>query len=119
MLNGVNGVPNKITAGAWNGETWDEVKRHCGKNAGSAEAGENNKATKFYTGDKFGLFIDLRSMQDNTLHGSGLRLMNTEDGVQLEITRAPLGSGSVRFHIFIMSDAQFSIINNELESMQH
>lgn len=44
-------------------------------------------ATKFYTEDKFGLSTDLRSMEGHDLHSSGLRLVNTKDGVQLEIER--------------------------------
>ena len=31
----------------------------------------------FYAGDRFALFIDLRSMKDNDLCGSGMRLVNT------------------------------------------
>ena len=41
--------------------------------------------TKYLTGNKFGLWIDLRSMADTTLHGKGQRLVNTQDGMQLEI----------------------------------
>ena len=76
-------------------------------------------ATKFYTGDKFGLFIDLRSMKDGKMHGSGIRLVNTKDGVQLEIQRTGSGSFSVKCHIFILADAQFNILNNELESVTY
>ena len=41
--------------------------------------------TKFYTGDNFGLLIDMRSMADQSMHGSGTRIVNSTDGVQLEI----------------------------------
>ena len=55
---------------------------------------KNNKKpfidmTKFYTKDNFGLLIDLRSMHDQSLHGSGTHLMNTKDGVQLELRGKP------------------------------
>ena len=76
-------------------------------------------ATKFNTDDKFGLFIDLRSMDDNNLHGSGLWLVNTKDGVQLEIERTTSGFGNVKCHIFIISDAQFIILNKELDSVMY
>ena len=51
----VNGVPNKVYSQGIKGRhMWGEVKRHCGKSAGSAEARKSNMdATKFYTGDKF------------------------------------------------------------------
>ena len=74
---------------------------------------------KFYTKDKVGLLIDLRSMASQEMHGSGTHLINTTDGVQLEIKRDAKGSGTVNCHIFIISDAQFNIQNKQLESVQY
>lgn len=53
-------------------------------------------ATDFYAGDRFSLFINLRSMRDNDLHGSGLKLVNTKERVQLAINRKTSGSGNVK-----------------------
>ena len=75
--------------------------------------------TDFYAGDRFSLFVDLRSMGENQLHGSGLRLVNTIGGVQLTINRTTSGSGNVKCHIFNLSDAQFNIVNKELESVTY
>ena len=60
---------------------WGEVSRRFGK--------ENSamNATDFYAGDRFALFIDLRSTRDNDLHGSGLRFMDTKEVIQLAINR--------------------------------
>ena len=69
-------------------------------------------------GDRFGLFIDPRSMKENDLRGSGLRLVNMK-GVQPAINRKASGSGNVKCHIFILSDAQLNIINRELESVTY
>jgi len=74
---------------------------------------------KFYTGNRFGLLIDLRSMANQTMHGSSTRLVNTTDRVQLEIERKSTGSGDVYCHIFVISDAQFSILGRQLESVQY
>ena len=38
-----------------------------------------------YYHNKFALWVDLRSTQDNNIHGSGFRLANTKDGVQMQI----------------------------------
>lgn len=70
--------------------------------------------TDFHAGDRFDLFINIGSMRENDLHGSGLRLMNTKEGAQLAINRKSSGSGNVKYHIFILSDAQPNIINREL-----
>ena len=64
---------------------------------------------KPYAENKFGLLIDLRSMACPEMHGSGTRLVNTTDGVQLEIERDAKGSGTVNCYVFIISDAQFNI----------
>ena len=74
--------------------------------------------TKFYTGDKFRLVIDMCSMTDQDMHGSGMRIVNTMDGIQLEIERKPEGSGDVKCHIFVISDSQFNFMDRQLEFVQ-
>ena len=74
-------------------------------------------ARDFSAGDRFTLFMDLRNMRDNDLHGSGLRLVNTKEGVKLAINRKASGLGKVKCHIVILSDAQLIIITRELESV--
>ena len=73
--------------------------------------------TKYLTANKFGLWIDLRSMADTTMHGNGQRLVNTQDGVQLEIERTASGSGNTNCHIFNISDSQMNIMGRQLESV--
>ena len=71
----------------------------------------------FLAGDKFGLLIDLRSMADRTMHGSGTRLVNTTDGVQLELERTATDSGTINCQVFVISDCQFNVQKNQLESV--
>ena len=52
-------------------------------------------------------------------HGGGSRLVNTKDGVQLEIERDAKGSGDVKCQIFVISDSQFNTMDRELESVQY
>ena len=73
-------------------DIWGEVDRFFSKTKNKTP---HMNLTKFYTGDKFGLLIDLRSMADHAMHGSGTRLLNTKDGVQLELERNASGSGNV------------------------
>jgi len=89
----VNGASNKVySQGMKTRDMWEEVNRGFGK--------ENSLMTPndFYAGDKFALFIDLRSVEDNALHGSGLRLVNTKEGVQLVLNRKTSGSGEAKYH---------------------
>jgi len=58
-------------------------------------------------------------MEDNTMHGSGTRLVNTKDGVHLEIERKASGSGDVKCYVYTISDAQMNIMDRQLESVQY
>ena len=63
-------------------------------------------ATDLNTGDRFALFIDLRSMRDYGLHEIGLRLDNTKEGAQLAVNRKASGSGNAK--VAQLSDAQLN-----------
>ena len=65
---------------------------------------------KFYNDDKVEILIDLRSMEDHAMHGSGTLLVNFTDGVQLAIQRSAKGSGSMMCSVFVFSDSQFNIM---------
>ena len=67
------------------------------------------KEKDFYTNDKFSLWIDLRTHSDNNIHGSGLALRDTRDGVKLKIRRTTGGSGTITCHMFIVADALMEI----------
>ena len=105
---------------------WREISRFFGKK--SKKAGlrmglgaydkPNMSLAKYLAGNKFGLFIDLRSMADTILHGNGQRLVNTQEGVQLTIERNTTGSGTVKCHIFSISDSQMNIMSQQLQSVQ-
>ena len=111
----VNGSPNRLYNNGLEGiDIWEEVKRFFLK---AENKTQHMNATKFYTEDKFGLMIDLRSMADHSMHGSGTRLVNTKDGVQLELERKASGSGNVHCHIYVISDAQMNILGRQLESV--
>ena len=73
---------------------------------------------KYLTASKFGLWINLRSMADTTMHGNGQRLVNTQDGVQLEIEQKASGSGTTNCYIFTVSDSQMNIMNQQLVAVQ-
>ena len=113
----VNGVPNRVCNEGLNGsDMWQELTRHFKP---FTNGRPNMTLAKYLTSNKFGLWIDLRSMADTTMHGNGQRLVNSQDGVQLEIDRKASGSGTTNCHIFTVSDSQMNIIKQQLESVQY
>jgi hypothetical protein len=71
---------------------------------------------KFYK-DGFALVIDLRSTQDDTT-GGGKKIMNTQSGVLLEITKKAT-TADVQCNIFVVSDALPNFANRDLSSIQY
>ena len=45
-------------------------------------------------------------MADPAMHGSETHVVNTKDGVQLELERNASRSGNVNCHVFAISDLQ-------------
>ena len=122
----VNGVPNRVyNEGISGADMWNELTRFFGTHTRTrvhgtpARGTPNMNLTKYLTGNKFGLWIDLRSMADTNLHGNGQRLVNTQDGVQLEIERTASGSGTTNCYIFTISETQMNIMGRQLESVQY
>ena len=113
----VNGVPNQVyNEGISGSDMWKELTRYFKP---STNGRPKMTLAKYLTANKFGLWIDLRSMADTTMHGNGQRLVNTQDGVQLEIERTASGSGTTNCHIFTVSDSQMNIMSRQLESVQY
>jgi len=52
------------------------------------------------------------------MHGSGTRIVNSTDGVQLEIERQAKGSGNMKCHVFVISNSQFNLMERQLDSVQ-
>ena len=112
----INGSPNMLhNNGIESRDAWTQVSRFFMK---EKHKPQHMTLQKFYAENKFGLLIDLRSMASQKMHGSGTRLFNTTDGVQLEIKRST-GKGPFNCHIFVISDAQFNILNRQLDSVMY
>ena len=104
----VNGRPNMLyDSGLEARDLWEQAYRLFGKEKSKPQ---NMDMKKFYTGDKFGLVIDMRTTRDQTMHGSGKRVVGSSEGVQLELDRKAEGSGTMKCHVYVVSDAQFNIM---------
>ena len=112
----INGSSNMLYNNGIEGEdAWRQVSRFFMQ---EKHKPQHMTLQKYYAGEKFGLLVDLRSMASQEMHGSGTRLVNTTDGVQLEIKRKT-GKGPFNCHVFVISDAQFNIQNRQLTSVQY
>ena len=75
----IDGTPNRVfSQGILPFDMWNETKRYFRP---ADRLDEIEIDATFYTGGHFGLFVDLRTMAENILHGSGLRLVKSEGGI--------------------------------------
>ena len=90
----VEGVPNELYAQNMEyRHQYDEIVKQFAegrlKEAGAIQKDlqlHNVNIASYYT-DKYALWLDFRTMDDNRLHGSGRRLENTSEGIRLQITK--------------------------------
>ena len=120
----INGIPNRVyNNGIQPYDMWREISRlFCEKYKKRSSCGNNfspyMSKDMYYAKKMFGFFLDLRSMASTNMHGSGQRLVNSENGVQIALTRTTSGSRNVRCHIFSISDAQLNIMDRQLLDIQ-
>ena len=113
----INGSPNMIyNNGLVAEDLWEEASRFFVRGENKTE---HMTPKLFLAEDRFGLLIDFRCMADRTMHGSGVRLVNSTDGVQLELVRNASGSGTINCQVFVIADAQLNIIGKQLDTWQY
>ena len=107
----VEWVPNELYAQNMEyRHQYDEILKHFAegrlKEAGSIQKNlmlhniniasflmlHNVNIASFYT-DKYAVWLDFRTTDDNRLHGSGRRLENTSEGIHLQITKKAGSAG--------------------------
>ena len=112
----VEGVPNELYAQNMEyRHQYDEIVKHFAegrlKEAGAIQKDlqlHNVDIASYYT-DKYALWLDFRTIDDNRLHGSGRRLENTSEGIRLQITKKAEAAGKLSCYLYIFQDAQINI----------
>ena len=116
----VEGVPNELYPQNMEyRHQYDEIVKHFAegrlKEAGAIQKDlqlHNVNINSYYT-DKHALWLGFKTIDDNRLHGSGRRLENTSEGIQLQITKEAGASRKLSFYLYIFQDAQINISDSQ------
>ena len=116
----VEGVPNELYAQNMEYKNqYDEIVKHFAegklKESGTIQKDlqlHNVNIASYYT-DKYALWLDFRTIDDNRLHGSGRRLENTSEGIRLQITKEAESAGKLSCYLYIFQDAQINISDSQ------
>ena len=112
----LEGVPNELYAQNMEyRHQYDEIVKHFAEGQ-LKEAGANQRdlqlhninIASYYT-DKYALWLDFRTIDDNRLQGSGRRLENTSEGIRLQITKKAESACKLSCYLYIFQDAQINI----------
>ena len=64
-----------------------------------------------YLVNKYALWLDFRTIDENELHGTGRRIENTSKAITLQIEKKEESAGALNAYIYLIMDAQLNIQN--------
>ena len=69
-----------------------------------------------YLVNKYALWLDFRTIDENKLHGTGRRIENASEGITLHIEKKEESTGALNAYIYLIMDAQLNIQNGAFVS---
>ena len=76
----------------------------------------HNVSVGEYLTDWYALWLDFRTIDENSLHGTGRRIENASEGITLQIEKKAESSGALNGYIYLIMDAQLNIQNGAFVS---
>ena len=124
----IEGVPNQLySQGMRQYQQWDEINKYFALT--SKRDKETDKvANDLYFSDtniakyltkRFALWLDLRSTDDNTLHGSGRRIENASEGITIQIEKEQGADENLNIYLFIIQDAQINFEDGRFSEIKY
>ena len=116
----VEGKPNQLyTQGMRSFEQYDEICKYFAE--GKQRDNDANEIQKHlqlydlslgeYLTDRYALWLDFRTIDENELHRTGRRIENASEGITLQIEKKEESAGALNAYIYLIMDAQLNIQN--------
>jgi hypothetical protein len=124
----IEGVPNQLySQGMKSYQQWDEINKFFALNS------KRNKETSMivkdlcftsttlekYLTNNYALWLDLRSTDDNTLHGSGRRVENASEGITIQIAKEAGADEPINVYLYIIQDAQINFEDGRFKEISY
>ena len=116
----MEGKPNQLYAqGMRSFEQYDEICKYFAE--GKQRDNDTNEIQKHlqlddlslgeYLVNKFALWLDFRTIDENELHRTGRRIENASEGITLQIEKNEESTGALNAYIYLIINAQLNIQN--------
>ena len=124
----IEGVPNQLySQGMKAYQQWDEINKFFALTSKrSRETDKFAKDLKFsdttlekYLTKRFALWLDLRTTDDNSLHGSGRRIENASEGITIQITKEAGADEPINVYLFVIQDAQINFEDGRFKEVNY
>ncbi|MCG7888993.1 MAG: hypothetical protein N0C80_01725, partial [Candidatus Thiodiazotropha endolucinida] len=124
----IEGIPNQLySQGMKAYQQWDEInkffalnsKRNKETNMIAKELYFTNTILEKYLTNNYALWLDLRSIDDNTLHGSGRRIENASEGITIQITKEAGADEPINLYLFVIQDAQINFEDGRFKEVSY
>lgn len=96
---------------------FNEVKKHFMSEEQKKYDNCMMNVEKYFGSDKFALWVDLRSTEDNEIHGTGTAMSNIKHGLQLELSRST--ETEYDMMVYIVADGLLGIDNKKVSGIVH
>ena len=113
----IEGIPNQLfSQGMRPYQQWDEINRYFALRS-KRDKVTDKVAKDLYFSDtnieqylttRYALWLDLRSADDNTLHGSDRRIENASEGATIQIEKEQESNETSYIYLYIIQDTQIN-----------
>ena len=112
----IEGKPNQLySQGMRLFEQYDEACEYFSKgrlaNEVQAQLQLHNISVGEYLVNKYALWLDFRTIDENELHGMGRQIGNTSGGINIQVEKKVESAGALKAYIYLIMDAQLNIQN--------
>ena len=124
----IEGVPNQLySQGMKAYQQWNEVNKFFSfsskdnkiLNMISKELHLTETTLEKYLTTNFGLWLDLRSTDDSSLHGTGRKIENASEGITIQIEKKAGSNEPINLYLFIIQDAQINFEDGRFKEVQY
>ena len=110
----IEGTPNAVySAGLARRDMYREAVRFFGSSTCDKYLGSKCVSRRKYYTDKFLCVIDFRTVDDDTVSGSGRHIVGTQAGILMEIEKEATTS-NLNCPVFVIADAMIDILGTKL-----
>ena len=112
----IEGKPNQLySQGMRSFEQYDEARKYFAEGRPANEVQTQVQLYDVSLGEylvnKYALWLDFRTIDENELHGMGRQIGNTLGGINIQVEKKVESAGALKAYIYLIMDAQLNIQN--------